>query len=293
MAARLSVPKRRRLGRTRTRLRGAIDVPVMRPVRIANCSGFFGDRMSALAEVADEPGIDVITGDYLAEVTMLVLAKSRAKHPDGGYAATFLRQLEPALDRIAAAGIKVVSNAGGLDPHGLATALREMIASAGHSLSVAVVDGDDLTGNLDGLAAQGHHLEHLETGQPLARWPHEPLTVNAYLGGWGIAAGLAGGADIVVTGRVTDASVVVGPAAWWHGWSRTDFDALAGAVVAGHLVECGTQVTGGNYRDIAGTANRDPGDSSAQPATDARGASHPPVACSTSGRSSSSARYPR
>jgi len=112
----------------------------MRPLRIANCSGFFGDRMSALAEVAAEPGIDVITGDYLAEVTMLVLAKSRAKHPDGGYAATFLRQLEPALDRIAAAGIKVVSNAGGLNPHGLATALREMIASAGHSLSVAVVD---------------------------------------------------------------------------------------------------------------------------------------------------------
>lgn len=222
----------------------------MRPVRIANCSGFFGDRMSALAEVAGEPGIDVITGDYLAEVTMLVLAKSRAKHPDGGYASTFLRQLEPALDRIADAGIKVVSNAGGLNPHGLATALREMIASAGHSLSVAVVDGDDLIGDLDRLAAEGHRLEHLETGQPLASWPHEPLTVNAYLGGWGIAAALAGGADIVVTGRVTDASLVVGPAAWWHGWSRTDFDALAGAVVAGHLVECGTQVTGGNYSNF-------------------------------------------
>lgn len=218
-----------------------------RPIRIGNCSGFFGDRSTALAEIVAEPDIDVVTGDYLAEVTMLVLAKTRAKQPDGGYAASFLAQLEPALATIADRGIKVVTNAGGLNPHGLADAVGKLLAAAGHPLSVAVVDGDDVSGQLAELQAAGHAFPNLRTGEALATWPHEPLTANAYLGGWGIARALAAGADIVITGRVTDASVVVGPAAWWHGWGREDFDQLAGAVVAGHLIECGTQVTGGNY----------------------------------------------
>lgn len=218
-----------------------------RAIRIANCSGFYGDRTTALAEVAVEPDIDVITGDYLAEVTMLVLAKNRAKDATAGYAASFAPQLAPALSTIAERRIKVVTNAGGLNPAGLADRLRTMIAEAGFDLSVAVVTGDDVTARLGELAAAGHALDHLRTGSPLVSWPHTPLTANAYLGGWGIAAALQGGADVVVTGRVTDASVVVGAAAWWHGWQRDDFDALAGAVVAGHLIECGTQVTGGNY----------------------------------------------
>jgi hypothetical protein len=218
-----------------------------RPLRIGNCSGFFGDRMSAIAELVADPELDVITGDYLAEVTMLVLAKSRAKDPDGGYAASFLAQLRPAVATIAERGIKVVTNAGGLNPHGLAEALRKLLADAGHPLAVAVVDGDDLMPRLAELDAAGHTLGHLETGEALSTWGHEPLTANAYLGAWGIVRGLQAGADIVVTGRVTDASVVVGAAAWWHDWGREDFDALAGAVVAGHLIECSTQVTGGNY----------------------------------------------
>lgn len=218
-----------------------------RPIRIGNCSGFFGDRSTALAEIVAEPDIDVVTGDYLAEVTMLVLAKTRAKQPDGGYASSFLRQLEPAVATIAERGIKVVTNAGGLNPHGLADAVGKLLAAAGHPLSVAVVDGDDVSGRLAELQAAGHAFSNLRTGAGLATWSHEPLTANAYLGGWGIAGALAAGADIVITGRVTDASVVVGPAAWWHGWGREDFDELAGAVVAGHLIECGTQVTGGNY----------------------------------------------
>ncbi|WP_116999322.1 acyclic terpene utilization AtuA family protein [Desertimonas flava] len=218
-----------------------------RPIRIGNCSAFFGDRSTALAEIVAEPDLDVVTGDYLAEVTMLVLAKTRAKRPDAGYAASFLAQLQPAIDTIAERGIKVVTNAGGLNPRGLADAVGKLLAAAGRPLSVAVVDGDDVSGRLDELQRAGHDLANLRTGAPLATWPFEPLTANAYLGGWGIARALAAGADIVITGRVTDASVVVGPAAWWHGWGRDDLDQLAGAVVAGHLIECGTQVTGGNY----------------------------------------------
>jgi hypothetical protein len=218
-----------------------------RPLRIGNCSGFFGDRMSAIAELVTEPDLDVITGDYLAEVTMLVLAKTRAKDPDAGYAGSFLTQLRPTVATIAERGIKVVTNAGGLNPYGLAEALRKLLADAGHPLAVAVVDGDDLTPRLGELAAAGHTLSHLDTGEPLSSWGHEPLTANAYLGAWGIVRALQAGADVVVTGRVTDASVVVGAAAWWHDWARNDYDALAGGVVAGHLIECSTQVTGGNY----------------------------------------------
>lgn len=221
------------------------------PIRIANSSGFFGDRETAMLEMAQEPNIDVITGDYLAEVTMLVLAKTRAKNPAGGYAASFPRQLRAALDPIAERGIRVVANAGGLNPHGLATVLTELIAEHGSDLTVAVVDGDDITGRIEALQAEGHQLPHLYTGQPLSTWKHTPLTANAYLGGWGICEALKAGADIVVTGRVTDASVVTGAAAWWHDWQRTDFDQLAGAVVAGHIIECGTQTTGGNYSDFA------------------------------------------
>ncbi|WP_019631452.1 acyclic terpene utilization AtuA family protein [Actinomadura atramentaria] len=218
-----------------------------RPVRVANCSGFYGDRASALAEVVRGGPVDVVTGDYLAEVTMLVLAKARLKDPDAGYARTFLAQLDPVLEEIAERGIKVVVNAGGLNPAGLAAATRELLARRGVDLAVAYVDGDDVTGRTD--------LVHLRTGAPLAAWGHEPLTANAYLGGFGVARALAGGADVVVTGRVADASVVSGAAAWWWDWTPADLDALAGAVAAGHVIECGTQATGGNFsgfRDVPG-----------------------------------------
>ncbi|WP_433179378.1 acyclic terpene utilization AtuA family protein [Actinoallomurus sp. CA-150999] len=218
-----------------------------RPVRIANCSGFYGDRLTALAEMVRGGPVDVVTGDYLAEVTMLVLAKNRLKKPTGGYATTFLRQLEPVAAEIAERGIKVVVNAGGLDPAGLARDTRALLAEAGVDLTVAHVEGDDLSTRLTELAAEGHDLAHLDTGKPFTSWDHEPLTANAYLGGFGIAAALRGGADIVITGRVADASLVTGAAAWWWGWSPDDHDALAGAVVAGHVIECGAQATGGNF----------------------------------------------
>jgi hypothetical protein len=210
-----------------------------RPVRIANCSGFYGDRLEAAREMVEGGPIDVLTGDYLAELTMLILGKARRKDPEAGYAKTFLTQLDHVLGTCLDRGIRIVSNAGGLNPAGLAARIAEL----GLHPKIAYVDGDDLVDRLDELP----DLAHLDTGRKLAEAGVEPLTANAYLGGWGIAAALAAGADVVVTGRVTDASLVVGPAAWWHGWTPADFDAIAGAMAAGHVIECGPQATGGNY----------------------------------------------
>jgi len=218
-----------------------------RSVRVANCSGFFGDRMSALQEMVRGGDIDYITGDYLAEVTMLVLAKLRLRDPEAGYAASFLPQLRPVLKDIDDRGIKVVVNAGGLNPRALAEKTQALCEATGVDLKVAYIEGDDISGRLTELQEGGHLLNHLVTGQPLKLWGHEPLTANAYLGGWGITQALSRGADIVICPRVTDASLVVGIAAHWHGWERDNYDELAGAVVAGHVIECGTQATGGNY----------------------------------------------
>jgi hypothetical protein len=207
------------------------------PVRIGNCSGFYGDRIAAAREMVEggtgAQSIDVLCGDYLAELTMLILAKAQAKDPAGGYARTFLTQMEQVLGTCSDRGIKIVANAGGLNPAGLATKLRELADRLGITVSVAHVEGDDLRGNLAAITPAVGEVK--------------PVSANAYLGGWGIAEALGAGADVVVTGRVTDASLVVGPAAWWHGWDRTDWDRLAGAVVAGHVIECGPQATGGNY----------------------------------------------
>ena len=219
----------------------------MRPVRIGNASGFYGDKLTAMREMVEGGPIDVVTGDYLAELTMLILWKARRKDPAAGYARTFLAQLEEVLGTVLDRGIRVVTNAGGLNPAGLATRIDEVAARLGLAPKVAYLDGDDLTDRLPKLLADGHHFAHLDTGQYLGEANVSPVTANAYLGSWGIAAALGAGADIVVCSRVTDASLVVGPAAWWHRWSRTEFDALAGAVVAGHVIECGPQATGGNY----------------------------------------------
>jgi hypothetical protein len=200
-----------------------------------------------MADMARAGGIEVLTGDYLAEVTMLILGKARAKDSTKGYATTFLQQLGPALEHLVANGIRLVVNAGGLNPAGLAAATRDLIAGHGHGLRVSHVEGDDVFGRLDALQQAGHSLPNLTSGEPLSSWSHQPLTANAYLGGFGIARALAHGADIVITGRVADASLVVGPAAWWWSWSPDDYDALAGAVAAGHVIECGPQATGGNF----------------------------------------------
>jgi Acyclic terpene utilisation family protein AtuA len=227
-----------------------------RPVRIANCSGFYGDRLPAAREMVDGGPIDVLTGDYLAELTMLILWKARQKNPSAGYARTFLAQAEEVLGTCLDRGIKIVTNAGGLNPLGLADEVRTLAARLGLTARVAAVTGDDLLERLPELQAAGIDLAHLDTGRPLADAGVAPISANAYLGGWGIAAALAADADIVVCPRVTDASLVLGPAAWWHGWERTDWDALAGAVAAGHVIECGPQATGGNYAFLEEVADR-------------------------------------
>ncbi|WP_020500788.1 acyclic terpene utilization AtuA family protein [Sciscionella marina] len=218
-----------------------------RPVRIGNCSGFYGDRIDAAREMLDGGPIDVLTGDYLAELTMLILWKAKQKDPRGGYAKTFLSQMEQVFTDCVNRGVKVVSNAGGLNPAGLADQLGKLAGELGLQARIAYVYGDDLVGRMDQLIAEGHSLANMDTGQPLGEAGVRPVSANAYLGAWGIVEALRAGADVVVCPRVTDASLVVGPAAWWHGWKRTDYDALAGAVAAGHVIECGPQATGGNY----------------------------------------------
>ena len=198
-------------------------------VRIANCSGFYGDRLSAMREMLTGGEVDYLTGDYLAELTMLILGRDRMKHPDRGYAKTFLTQLEDCLGEACDRGVRIVANAGGLNPAGLADAIRALAERLGISARIAHVEGDDLL----------PRAAELDLGTP--------LTANAYLGAWGIVDCLNDGADVVVTGRVTDASVIVGAAAAHFGWGRADYNQLAGAVVAGHVIECGVQATGGNY----------------------------------------------
>ncbi|MER7927717.1 acyclic terpene utilization AtuA family protein [Streptomyces sp. NPDC096057] len=194
------------------------------PLRIGNASGFYGDRFDALREMLTGGQLDVLTGDYLAELTMLILGRDRLKDPGAGYARTFLKQLEECLGLAHERGVRIVTNAGGLNPAGLADAVRKLADRLGLPVRVAHVEGDDLA----------------------ARYP-DALAAHAYLGGFGIAACLEAGADVVVTGRVTDAALVTGPAVAHFGWGADDYDRLAGAVVAGHVLECGTQATGGNY----------------------------------------------
>jgi hypothetical protein len=208
-----------------------------------------------MADMARAGGIDVLTGDYLAEVTMLILGKARAKDATKGYATTFLQHLDAALEHLVANRIRLVVNAGGLNPGGLADATRELVARHGYGLRVSHVDGDDIFARLAALQQAGHALPHLTSGEPLSSWPHRPLTANAYFGGFGIARALHNSADIVITGRVADASLVVGPAAWWWNWTADDYDALAGAVAAGHVIECGPQATGGNFSGFRAIAD--------------------------------------
>ncbi|OXY95595.1 acyclic terpene utilization AtuA family protein [Streptomyces diastatochromogenes] len=196
----------------------------MNPLRIGNFSGFYGDRADALREMLTGGELDVLTGDYLAELTMLILGRDRLKDPAAGYARTFLRQLEDCLGLAHERGVRIVTNAGGLNPAGLAAAIRQLADRLGIPVRVAHVEGDDLTAAHPGT-----------------------LAAHAYLGGFGIAECLRAGADVVITGRVTDAALVTGPAAAHFGWQPGEYDRLAGAVVAGHVLECGTQATGGNY----------------------------------------------
>ncbi len=219
-------------------------------VIIANCSGFFGDRLSAAREMVQGGPIDFLTGDYLAELTMAILFRTKMKDPNAGYASTFLRQMEQIMGECLDKKIRVVSNAGGLNPKGLAAELMRIAGELGLHPKIAYIEGDDLMSRLAELQASGEDLTHLDKGIALKDSKAIVISANAYLGCWGIVKALEEGADIVVGGRIADASLVVGPAAWWHGWKPDEWDRLAGATTAGHIIECGAQATGGNYSFI-------------------------------------------
>ena len=217
-------------------------------IKIANCSGYYGDKLSAAKEMVDGGPIDVLTGDYLAELTMAILFNQKMQRgADKGYVGTFLKQIKEIANTCEKKKIKIVTNAGGLNPSSMAAEIEKIVLDMGIDLKVAYIDGDDLMPRMEELSDSGEMLINLDKNNPLADSDCHPLTANAYLGAWGIKDALDRGADIVVCPRVTDAAVVIGPAAWKFGWRRENYDELAGALAAGHIIECGCQATGGNY----------------------------------------------
>lgn len=216
-------------------------------IKIANCSGFYGDKLSAAREMVEGGPIDVLTGDYLAELTMAILYSQKMQRDTGGYVGTFLKQVREVLQPCMEKNIKIVSNAGGLNPSAMAAAVDEIARELDLDVKVAYIDGDDLIPRMAELQDAGETFANMDTGVDLAQSENTLLTANAYLGAWGIKEALDLGADVVICPRVTDAAVVIGPAAWKFNWQRSDYDALAGALAAGHIIECGQQATGGNY----------------------------------------------
>ena len=217
-------------------------------IKIANCSGYYGDKLSAAKEMVEGGPIDVLTGDYLAELTMTILFNQKMQRgEDKGYVGTFLKQVKDVAESCKNKNIKIVTNAGGLNPSSMASEIETILRELKIDLQVAYIDGDDLMPRLGDLNDQGEVFKNIDKNIPLAESGYQTLTANAYLGAWGIKEALDKGADIVVCPRVTDAAVVIGPAAWKFNWQRTDYDALAGALAAGHIIECGCQATGGNY----------------------------------------------
>ncbi len=217
-------------------------------IRIANCSGYYGDKLDAAREMVEGGPIDVLTGDYLAELTMSILyAQKKQRGEEMGYVGTFLKQVEDVAKACIERGIKIVSNAGGLNPKSMADEVEKILSKLNLKAKVAWIDGDDLMPGLTKLQGEGEAFRNLDTGADLANSRNKPVTANTYFGGWGIKEALDQGADIVICPRVTDAALVIGPAAWKFNWKRDDYDALAGALTAGHIIECGAQCCGGNY----------------------------------------------
>ena len=217
-------------------------------IKIANCSGFYGDKISAAKELVDGGPIDVLTGDYLAELTMAILYSQKLQRgEDKGYVGTFLKQIKEVAKSCKEKKIKIISDAGGLNPKSMASEIKKILDEQSIDMKVAYIDGDDLLPRMEDLTKEGEVFENIDKNIPLNDSGFSTLTANAYLGAWGIKEALDNGADIVVCPRVTDAAVVIGPAAWKFDWDRNNFDALAGALAAGHIIECGCQATGGNY----------------------------------------------
>ena len=217
-------------------------------IKIANCSGFYGDKLSAAKDLVEGGPIDVLTGDYLAELTMTILYGQKLQRgEDKGYVGTFLKQVKEIAKTCDEKNIKIVTNAGGLNPKSMASEIQKILEEQAVEMKVAYIDGDDLMPEMSNLIGSGEEFVNIDKNTSLKNSGYTPLTSNVYLGAWGIKEALDNGADIVVCPRVTDAAVVIGPAAWKYNWDRNNYDALAGALAAGHIIECGCQATGGNY----------------------------------------------
>jgi hypothetical protein len=217
-------------------------------IKIANCSGFYGDKLSAAKDLVEGGPIDVLTGDYLAELTMTILYGQKLQRgEDKGYVGTFLKQVKEIAKTCNEKNIKIVTNAGGLNPKSMASEIQKILKEQALDMKVAYIDGDDLMPEMSNLIGSGEEFVNIDKNTSLKNSGYTPLTSNVYLGAWGIKEALDNGADIVVCPRVTDAAVVIGPAAWKYNWDRNNYDALAGALAAGHIIECGCQATGGNY----------------------------------------------
>ena len=227
-------------------------------LKIANCSGYYGDKLSAAKELVDGGPIDVLTGDYLAELTMAILYNQKIQRgEDKGYVGTFLKQIKEVAGSCKEKNIKIISNAGGLNPKSMANEIEKILEDQSLDMKVAYIDGDDLLPKISDLTKLGEDFTNIDKNIALNESGLMPITANAYLGAWGIKEALDLGADIVICPRVTDAAVVIGPAAWKFQWKRNNYDALAGALAAGHIIECGCQATGGNYSFFKEVSNFD------------------------------------
>lgn len=225
----------------------------MKTICIGNGAGFWGDSLDAplrLVESAGPAGLDYLTLEYLAELTMSILAHLKSRSPDAGFVTDFPTVMAGLLPSLTASELKIITNAGGMNPLACAIAVAKLLNDAGQGeMTIAAVAGDDLLPRLDDLLAGGESFPHFDSGEPLGDRRRQVVCANAYLGAGGIVNALHGGARIVITGRVADASLTLGPALHEFGWPLDDWDRLAAATVAGHLIECGAQVTGGMYSD--------------------------------------------
>ena len=219
-------------------------------VLIANGQGFWGDSILGPVRLVREGPLDYLTLDYLAEVTMSIMQKLKSRRPEAGYATDFVRLIDRILPEIVERDVRVIANAGGVNPHACKEALLEVVRKHGLSgVRIAVVEGDDILDRLDGLMSGGEELRNMDTGAPLSEVRDRVTSANVYLGAFPIAEALAQDARIVLTGRGTDPGLVLGPLIHEFGWGPEDHDLLAAGTVAGHIVECGAQCTGGNYTD--------------------------------------------
>ena len=230
-------------------------------VRVASGQGFWGDSLEAPRQQVEGGPVDYLMLDYLAEVTMSILQKQKGRDPSLGYARDFVGAIESVLPAITERGVKVVANAGGVNPPACAAAIRKLAeaGSVSEKVKIAIVTGDDLLDQLDELIQSGHALSNMDTGEPLASVRDKVLSANAYLGSTPIVEGLERGANIVVTGRSTDTALTMAPLRYEFGWSATDWNKLAAGIIAGHMIECGAQCSGGNclyeWRSIPDLAN--------------------------------------